>query len=276
MGKISKNSFLLYKDSLAVLDVLTDEQAGKLFKMIKSYQEGNEIDPDPLMAIAFAPFKNYFKRDAESYESQCVQNAENGSKGGRPKKANETEVIPNKPKKPNRLLEKRKKPDSDSDSDSDSDNSTTTNSVSPEKVFSEDSQKFCDWYLKDLAPDTIRKSFNQTMRKKWMETYDFLIRHGYTKEQITGAARWARADEFWNQNFQSPVKLKANNKEGVRYIDVFLEKSRTINGKTAPEVSDFDKKYPKESDVQLPGYKYAPGTGKYHRPAHYNPADHAA
>jgi uncharacterized phage protein (TIGR02220 family) len=41
-----------------------------------------------------------------------------------------------------------------------------------------------------------------------------------------------------------------------------------------PEVSDFDQKYPKEAQYPLPGYKYAPGTGKWHRPAKYDPSQY--
>ena len=37
-----KKGFLLYVDSLGVLDELTDEQAGKLFKAIHKIQRGEE------------------------------------------------------------------------------------------------------------------------------------------------------------------------------------------------------------------------------------------
>lgn len=99
---------------------------------------------------------------------------------------------------------------------------------------------------------------------------------GYTKDQIVKACKWARQDSFWQQNFRSPAKLIEKNKEGEFYIDVLLEKSSMVNGVVVPEPSDFDKQYPKESDHKLPGYIYAPGTGKYHRPAKYNPEDHTA
>ena len=35
----NRKSFIIHKDSIEILDKLTDEQAGKLFKAIKFYQK---------------------------------------------------------------------------------------------------------------------------------------------------------------------------------------------------------------------------------------------
>ena len=107
----------MHIDTLAVLDELTDEQAGLLFKAIKSYQMGLIPELDFALRMAFLPFELQFKRDAENYEKTCEKNRENGSKGGRPKKPTETQktqVVNLKPKK------------ADSDNDSDSDNKKNT------------------------------------------------------------------------------------------------------------------------------------------------------
>ena len=47
-----RKSFIIHKDSLSVLDDLTDEQAGKLFKAIKAYQEGEMLDVDCRVHVA--------------------------------------------------------------------------------------------------------------------------------------------------------------------------------------------------------------------------------
>lgn len=47
----------------------------------------------------------------------------------------------------------------------------------------------------------------------------------YSKDEILKATFWARTDDFWKTNFCSPMKLEKKNKEGVTYIDVFLEKA---------------------------------------------------
>lgn len=64
---LDKKSFILFNDSLSVLDELTDEQAGKLFKAIRDFQIGKETELDFGLKMAFLPFKNQFIRDFEKY-----------------------------------------------------------------------------------------------------------------------------------------------------------------------------------------------------------------
>lgn len=119
-----RKSFILHNDSLNILDILTDEQAGKLFKAIKNYQNGVKQELDFGINIAFVQFENQFKRDEQKYESVVERNKINGSKGGRPKNPTEPKETQNNPVG---LLETQnnpsepKKADSDSKSDSDSD-----------------------------------------------------------------------------------------------------------------------------------------------------------
>ena len=86
----NKKSFLLHKDSLIILDEMTDAQAGQLFKAIKDYQNGSETNLDFGLKMAFAPFKNQFIRDNEKWQDKASVNRLNGKKGGRPKKPKET------------------------------------------------------------------------------------------------------------------------------------------------------------------------------------------
>jgi hypothetical protein len=102
-----KKSFLLHVDALTVLNELSNEQAGQLFKAIANFQNGTDLNPfsDPGdfgLRMAFLPFKNQFARDVEKYNGIVERNKENGKKGGRPKKDDETEKtqpVFEKPKK---------------------------------------------------------------------------------------------------------------------------------------------------------------------------------
>lgn len=58
-----KKSFIVHIDSLDVLDDLTYEQAGELFKAIKAYHDEKEMKLSLLVKIAFSPFKAQFERD---------------------------------------------------------------------------------------------------------------------------------------------------------------------------------------------------------------------
>lgn len=57
------------------------------------------------------------------------------------------------------------------------------------------------------------------------DTFDKLTRvDGYQPDEIKKAIEWARSDDFWSTNFLSPSKLRNKDKNGVKYIDVFLAK----------------------------------------------------
>jgi hypothetical protein len=74
MTNSTTKSFLLHKDSLSILDQLTDQQAGKMFKAIYAYQKtGKTGDVDQLIKIALNPFLSQFSRDKESYLNSVLQ-----------------------------------------------------------------------------------------------------------------------------------------------------------------------------------------------------------
>jgi hypothetical protein len=110
-----KKSIILYLDSLSVLNELTDEQAGKLFKAIKSHSETGSNNLEGLMKAIFIPFENYLKSDFEKWEKKCEINRLNGGNGGRPPKTQKNPVgYSGKNKNP-------KKGDTDTDTDTDTD-----------------------------------------------------------------------------------------------------------------------------------------------------------
>ena len=53
-----RKSFVIHIDSLDILEDLSDEQAGQLFKAIKSHQIDEDLTLSPIVKIAFSPFKN--------------------------------------------------------------------------------------------------------------------------------------------------------------------------------------------------------------------------
>jgi len=88
-----KKSFLLYCDQQGVFNKLPDEIAGKLIKHIFAYvNDENPPCDDLLLSIAFEPIQQSLKRDLKKYEVYIGKQKENGSKGGRPKKEEETQI----------------------------------------------------------------------------------------------------------------------------------------------------------------------------------------
>ena len=85
----NKKSFVLYPDQEEIFNILSDEQAGKLIKIIFAYV--NDRDPEPedlILKLAFTPIKNHLKRDLKNWKAMIVRQSENGKLGGRPKVEN--------------------------------------------------------------------------------------------------------------------------------------------------------------------------------------------
>jgi hypothetical protein len=66
-----KNSFLLYCDSLEIINQLTDEQKGKLLTRIFTYNNGLIIpSKDKEVELVFTFFRVQFDRDGKKYEDK--------------------------------------------------------------------------------------------------------------------------------------------------------------------------------------------------------------
>jgi hypothetical protein len=103
--------------------------------------------------------------------------------------------------------------------------------------YSDDAFSFARWF------DDKYFIENQKNVKKnhvaWAKEYDALIKAGYNKNEIWKAIDWAKADDFWSANFFSPLKLREKNKQGVRFIDVFIagyKKEQEKKAKIAPPI----------------------------------------
>jgi hypothetical protein len=102
----NKKSFILYTDQSGVFNQLPNDLCGKLIKHIFAYvNDENPVSDDLIINIAFEPIKQSLKRDLKRYEQYVEKQAVNGAKGGRPKKANETQET-------QAFIEKPKKADS--------------------------------------------------------------------------------------------------------------------------------------------------------------------
>lgn len=80
-----KKSFLVYMDYKQHLQLLSDEERGKLFMALFDYASLGETPKfDGMLKMAFSFIKAQMDRDAEKYEAICERNRANGIKGGRP------------------------------------------------------------------------------------------------------------------------------------------------------------------------------------------------
>lgn len=86
-----KDSFILYTEQKAVIDKLSDEQAGKIIKAIYEYVETNTMPKlDSVLDLVVIPFKLALDRNKVKYEKISKIRAEAGAKGGKQKKQMQT------------------------------------------------------------------------------------------------------------------------------------------------------------------------------------------
>lgn len=81
------SSFVFYTSSKELVDKLSDEQAGVLFKTILAYTTDCDIkEMDLATEITFTSIKQYLDENYKKRQKKAEKNRENGSKGGRPRK----------------------------------------------------------------------------------------------------------------------------------------------------------------------------------------------
>ena len=111
---MGKDSFILYDEYSAHIELLSMEQRGVLLTAIFAYRNDEEPpEMDNAVAMAFSFIKSQLSRDNERYDEIVKKRSEAGKMGGRPRKQT-------KAKKANGFLEKQtkaKKADNDNEHD---------------------------------------------------------------------------------------------------------------------------------------------------------------
>ena len=214
-----RKSFILHIDSLGILNELTDEQAGQLFKLIYNYYNPNkpiETQITQLVNLAFYSFKSQFERDLQAYNKVCDRNKNNGMLGGRPKKNN-----PNKPKKPDNDNKNKNNNDNDNNNKNNKNlpalknkylDSITLSDIEYNKLLSEYAQHEVDWMIDCLnnykMSSGVRYKSDYHAICKWVKDAFRKAKVDFIKDNNTSEVRVATAmkaieninwDDYTNQ-----------------------------------------------------------------------------
>ncbi len=185
----NRKSFLIYKDSLDVLDKLSDEDTGKLFKMIKNYQNDCEFTCEFPLDLVFLPFQKQFERDAQKYYKLCEKNRQIALNRHSTSGTKRNQPLPKVPSV-------TKSTDSDSDSDSDSDN----------KAF----DLFWNNYPRKTDKKRARISFNRLGKaKQKLATVDCKTRFADTEAKYIPHATTYLNGERWEDGMNSTPNKKS-------------------------------------------------------------------
>jgi hypothetical protein len=174
-------SFILYTDNLSVLDQLSDEQAGKLFKAIVNYHNGQEIAISDDLKLIFFMFKKQFERDREKYDKKCERNRLNGLKGGRPSITLDNPVgfLATEKSETNQTQPKKAYNNNDNNNNNNNDND---NNIKESNVVSND--VFVDLLsFANATFKTKRTVFSTSVKNK----YKARFKEGYTIEMVKRA-----------------------------------------------------------------------------------------
>ena len=96
---MKQKAFLLYSDNQAIIECLTDAEAGKVFKAIYQYEasEGNSAPGDlcEKTNLVFQMFKVNLDRSRAKYSEVCKKRADAGRKGGLAKASKAKQTLAN-------------------------------------------------------------------------------------------------------------------------------------------------------------------------------------
>ena len=207
-----KKSFIIYTDSRGMVNKLSNERAGILFKTLFSYcDDENPICDDEVIDMAFEHFKNILKRDLKKYENIVERNRNNGKNGGRPKNPVgnlETEENPKEPKK--------------ADSDNDNDIININNKLLSEIEISDVevslqnyfiiAKNFQELFIRNLTEKSISAVTQKNAKfKNYVTPIRLMIENNEcTLQDLREVWSYLSSpkSEFWKKNILSTSKLR--------------------------------------------------------------------
>ena len=229
-----KDSIIFYLSHYEVVQELTNEQFGRLYRALFETAKGNDPKIDDDIKIPFGFIKNQMVLDMDKFNNKCLKNKENGKLGGRPKQ-NATEEN-EKPKKPNGFSEKPKKAngffENPNDNDNDNDNDVSVYSII-EKNFgrtlnSIEYQEISLWPDNELTRYAIKQA---VLNGKYTIKYISRIIDAYKRENIRTVQQAQEREREYNEAKKKRNKPESQMDKLEREIQELDELERKENEK---------------------------------------------
>ncbi|MEO2061928.1 MAG: DUF6291 domain-containing protein [Christiangramia sp.] len=204
-----KHSFVLYNDYIDTTDELSDEEAGKLFKMILAKVNDRQIECDSkLLRLIFKPIEKAIDRDLQKYENK-IQEKSNAGQIGNLKRWNRDlyndfqkgkidldEALKiakhRKTSQSDKSVAKVAVSDSDNDSENVSDNVSVSDLNGKNQINKKDSYSY-EEFLRDFIEirsefeeDSIKISFLNTKEKEFFDQFNEIYSRKDFRKGLTG------------------------------------------------------------------------------------------
>lgn len=200
---MSKNSFVLYTEQRAILNKLTDEQAGKLIKAIYEYVDTGEIkDIDPVIDIVITPFITVLDKDLKKYEETKKKRAEAGAKGGKQTQANAKDRKQSKANQANASNDKQNKADENKDKQSQTNQAVYDNEYVNDNdniISKEINKENSSSEEKSSTDDTAKASKKESVKHKYGEYKHVLLKDEELQNLKNGYSNWEELIKYLDE-----------------------------------------------------------------------------
>ncbi len=208
-----KKSFLVYHDTKKMIDVLTDEQAGRLFKALFNfaiYGEVTDFSKDGMLFMAFGFMSAQMERDGIKYEKKCEKNRQIAMEREKKKREKNSTNVNERTRTYTNSTDTDTETDNDTDTekdtDTDTDTETDTNKLSDKsghtpksskskkrkfgeyghvRLTDEEYQRLCDDYGQETVNSYIAKCDEYCeIKPKTYGNYNLAIRNWLNRDNI--------------------------------------------------------------------------------------------
>lgn len=225
----NKGSFILFTEQRAVMDKLSDEQAGRLIKAIYEYAEtGVMPELDEMLDLVITPFKLSIDRNNSKWQETKQKRSEAGKLGAEAKKQKQAKQANANFVKQSQANEANAESDKQSQanqavsvSDSVSVSVSVNDSVSVNKIKKEKRKR------KDFIPPTL-EAIEQYAKEKQLNVdtrkfYDYFTESKWIDKNGAEVSNWKLKLITWSKYPEKknlPKEIPKVENEGLKAVDI--------------------------------------------------------
>jgi uncharacterized phage protein (TIGR02220 family) len=221
-----RKSFILHKDSLAVVKELTKDQKADFLDAIVDYQNGDEVKLTGLMKAVFLPFKNQFDRDNDRFLNEVKISSDKGKLGNLKRWHNDLyeQVIDNQLDIEEAISIAKHRPPTVSDK--------PNRQASPKSLKNDsknDNDNINNNYQYNNFVLDFQKIVGKQMRgnEKTQKMFSARLKEGFTQEQFCRAITNCKNDKWHIENPQYlTIEFILRNDKLEKYLNIVPEQTK--------------------------------------------------